>query len=160
MVEIGGKPILWHIMKMYAHYGFNDFVVLLGYKGYYIKEYFTNYFLHQNDLTLDMKQNKISYFNNQSEDWKITMIDTGEDSMTGGRVKRAKPYINNEPFLLTYGDGVSDVNICESIEFHKSHGKLMTVTAIQPEGKYGILNFEGETKVKGFLEKPKSSLSG
>jgi glucose-1-phosphate cytidylyltransferase len=155
MVEIGGKPILWHIMKIYAQHGFNDFVILCGYKGYYIKEYFTNYFLHQNDVTIDLKTNKIEYFNNSSENWKITLIDTGEHSMTGGRIKRAKPYIGNEPFLLTYGDGVSSVDIKKSVEFHKKHGKLMTVTAIQPEGRYGILDFSTETNVKGFLEKPK-----
>jgi glucose-1-phosphate cytidylyltransferase len=155
MVEIGGKPILWHIMKMYAHHGFNEFVVLLGYKGYYIKEYFTNYFLHQNDLTVYLKNNSIDFHKSYAEDWKITLIETGETSMTGGRIKRAKTYINNEPFLLTYGDGVSDVNIAETVKFHQNHGKMMTVTAIQPEGRYGILNFDGETNVKGFLEKPK-----
>jgi glucose-1-phosphate cytidylyltransferase len=155
MVEIGGKPILWHIMKMYAHHGFNEFVILLGYKGYYIKEYFTNYFLHQNDLTVDLSNNTIDFHKSYAEDWKITLIETGETSMTGGRIKRAKTYINNEPFLLTYGDGVSDVNIAETVKFHQNHGKMMTVTAIQPEGRYGILNFDGKTNVKGFLEKPK-----
>ncbi|MDX2196022.1 MAG: glucose-1-phosphate cytidylyltransferase [Cytophagales bacterium] len=155
MVEIGGKPILWHIMKIYAHYGYNDFVILLGYKGYYIKEYFHNYFLHQNDLCIDLKANKIEYFNNHSEDWKISLIDTGEHSMTGGRVKRAAPHIAGKPFLLTYGDGVADIDIAKTVNFHQSHGKIMTVTAIQPEGKYGILNFGEDDAVKGFLEKPK-----
>ncbi|MDX2188764.1 MAG: glucose-1-phosphate cytidylyltransferase [Bacteroidota bacterium] len=155
MVEIGGKPILWHIMKQYSHFGFKDFVILLGYKGYYIKEYFYNYFLHQNDFTIDLKNNKADFFNNAAEDWKITLIDTGEHSMTGGRVKRAVPYIDNQTFMLTYGDGVSNINISETLQFHKKHGKLMTVTAIQPEGKYGILNFGENDSVKGFLEKPK-----
>ncbi|TAF72943.1 MAG: glucose-1-phosphate cytidylyltransferase [Bacteroidetes bacterium] len=155
MVEIGGKPILWHIMKIYSSYGFNEFVILCGYKGQVIKEYFSNYFLHQNDMTIDLKNNKIDYFNNVSEDWKITLIDTGELTMTGGRIKRAKNYINNETFLLTYGDGVSDVNIKEAYEFHKKHKKQLTVTAIQPEARYGILDIKNDTEVKGFLEKPK-----
>lgn len=155
MVEIGGKPILWHIMKIYSSYGFNEFVILCGYKGQVIKEYFSNYFLHQNDMTIDLKNNKIDYFNNVSEDWKITLIDTGELTMTGGRIKRAKSYINNETFLLTYGDGVSDVNIKEAYEFHKKHKKQLTVTAIQPEARYGILDIKNDTEVKGFLEKPK-----
>lgn len=155
MVEIGGKPILWHIMKIYSSYGFNEFVILCGYKGQVIKEYFSNYFLHQNDMTIDLKNNKIDYFNNVSEDWKITLIDTGELTMTGGRIKRAKSYINNETFLLTYGDGVSDVNIKEAYEFHKKHKKQLTVTAIQPEARYGILDIKNDTDVKGFLEKPK-----
>lgn len=155
MVEIGGKPMLWHIMKMYSHHGFNDFVILCGYKGHVIKEYFSNYFLHQNDMTIDLKNNKIDYFNNASENWKITMLDTGELTMTGGRIKRALPHIGNEPFLLTYGDGVSDVDIRKVYDFHLSHGKKLTVTAIQPEARYGILDFENETDVKGFLEKPK-----
>jgi glucose-1-phosphate cytidylyltransferase len=154
MVEIGGKPILWHIMKMYAKHGFKDFVVLLGYKGYYVKEYFMNYFLHQNDVTIDLKNNKVEYFNNSAEDWKITLIDTGEHSMTGGRVKRAKQIIGNEPFMLTYGDGVSDVDIKKVYEFHKSHGKMLTVTAVQPEARYGMLDFKSETDVNGFSEKP------
>lgn len=155
MVEIGGKPILWHIMKIYSFYGFNEFVILCGYKGQVIKEYFSNYFLHQNDMTIDLKNNKIDYFNNASEKWEITLIDTGELTMTGGRIKRAKPYINNETFLLTYGDGVTDSNIKEAYEFHKKHGKKLTVTAIQPEARYGILDIKNETDVEGFLEKPK-----
>ncbi|MFN0049568.1 MAG: glucose-1-phosphate cytidylyltransferase [Cytophagales bacterium] len=154
MVEIGGKPILWHIMKMYATHGFNEFVVLLGYKGYYVKEYFTNYFLHQNDITIDLKKNKVEYFNNAAEDWKITLMDTGEHSMTGGRIKRAKEIIGNETFLLTYGDGVSDIDIRKTYEFHKSHGKMLTVAAIQPEARYGLLDFGEGTDVSGFLEKP------
>lgn len=154
MVEIGGKPILWHIMKIYASHGFTDFVVLLGYKGYYVKEYFTNYFLHQNDIKIDLKNNKIEYFNNAAEDWKITLIDTGEHSMTGGRIKRIQQLIGNETFMLTYGDGVANINIRESFEFHKEHGKLLTVTAVRPEARYGILDFGEGNDVNGFLEKP------
>lgn len=155
MVEIGGKPILWHIMKTYSHYGFNEFVILLGYKGYFIKEYFANYFLHQSDLTIDLKENKIEVHNNTSENWKVTLLDTGLNTMTGGRIKRAKDYIGNEPFLCTYGDGVSNVNIKELVEYHKKHGKKMTITAIQPEGRYGALEFGEGNEIKSFLEKPK-----
>ena len=155
MVEIGGKPILWHIMKTYSQYGFNEFVVLLGYKGYYIKEYFANYFLHQSDVTIDMSNGKMEILNNHSEPWKITLLDTGIDSMTGGRIKRAHDFIGNEPFMLTYGDGVSDVNIEKLVIFHKSHGKLMTITSAQPEGRFGALNIEENGNVSSFLEKPK-----
>lgn len=154
MVEIGGKPILWHIMKIYSVHGFNEFVILLGYKGYYIKEYFSNYFLHQNDLTIDLKNNTVKYFNNSVEDWKITLIDTGEHSMTGGRIKRAKEIIGNETFMLTYGDGVANVDIKKLWNFHRSHGKMLTVTAVQPDARYGVLNFSSDTDVNGFLEKP------
>jgi glucose-1-phosphate cytidylyltransferase len=157
MVEIGERPILWHIMKTYAHHGFKDFVILLGYKGYMIKEYFANYFVHDNDITINLKENEVTPHNSHKEDWTVTLIDTGANSMTGGRIKRAQPFVGNEPFLLTYGDGVSDVNIRESVEFHKKHGKLMTVTAIQPEGRYGILNIASDETVHGFLEKPKDS---
>jgi glucose-1-phosphate cytidylyltransferase len=155
MVEIGGKPILWHIMKLYSHYGFNDFVILLGYKGYYIKEYFSNYFLHQSDVTLDIQTGKMEVHNNSSEPWKITLLDTGLDSMTGGRVKRAQKFIGNEPFILTYGDGVADIDIAELVKFHKSHGKAMTMTSAQPEGRFGALNIEENDQVTHFLEKPK-----
>ncbi|RXJ69002.1 glucose-1-phosphate cytidylyltransferase [Halarcobacter ebronensis] len=155
MVEIGGKPILWHIMKIYSHYGFNEFIVLLGYKGYYIKEYFANYFLHQSDVTIDMKTGKMEILNNSSEPWKVTLLDTGIDSMTGGRIKRAKDFIGDESFMLTYGDGVSDVNINELIKFHKSHGKALTMTSIQPEGRFGSLNITDEDQVTHFKEKPK-----
>ncbi len=155
MVEIGGKPILWHIMKIYSHYGFNDFIVLLGYKGYYIKEYFANYFLHQSDVILDISTGKMEVLNNSSEPWKITLIDTGLDSMTGGRVKRAQDIVGDEPFMLTYGDGVSDINIYELVKFHKSHGKAMTMTSSQPEGRFGALNIEENNKVTSFQEKPK-----
>jgi len=155
MVEIGGKPILWHIMKTYSKYGFNDFVILLGYKGYYIKEYFANYFLHQSDVTIDMKDGNMEIHNNHSEPWKITLLDTGIESMTGGRVKRAQAFIGDEPFMLTYGDGVSNINIEELVKFHKSHGKAMTMTSAQPEGRFGALNIEENNQVSSFQEKPK-----
>ena len=155
MVEIGGKPILWHIMKIYSKYGFNDFVVLLGYKGYYIKEYFSNYFLHQSDITIDMSNGSMEILNNSSEPWKVTLLDTGLNSMTGGRIKRAQKYIGNESFMLTYGDGVADININELVEFHKSHGKSMTMTSAQPEGRFGALNIKENNQVTHFLEKPK-----
>jgi glucose-1-phosphate cytidylyltransferase len=154
MAEIGGKPIIWHIMKGYSHYGFNEFVILLGYKGYYIKEYFANYFLHQSDVTIDLSNNNIQVHNNTSEPWKVTLLETGLDTMTGGRIKRAKKFIGDEPFLLTYGDGVADINLDNLIKFHKSHGKLITMTAVQPEGRFGALETEGD-KVVSFLEKPK-----
>ncbi len=155
MVEIGGKPILWHIMKIYSKYGFNDFVILLGYKGYYIKEYFANYFLHQSDVTIDMKTGKMEVLNNSSEPWKVTLLDTGINSMTGGRVKRAQDFIGNEPFMLTYGDGVSDINIKDLVKFHKLHGKAMTMTSAQPDGRFGALNIDENNQVHEFKEKPK-----
>jgi glucose-1-phosphate cytidylyltransferase len=154
MADIGGKPIIWHIMKGYSHYGFNEFVVLLGYKGYYIKEYFGNYFLHRSDVTIDLSTNGIEVHNNTSEPWKVTLLETGLDTMTGGRIKRAKKFIGNEPFLLTYGDGVSDVDLKALISFHKKHGKLITMTAVQPEGRFGALETDG-SRVESFLEKPK-----
>ena len=155
MVEIGGKPILWHIMKTYSEYGFNDFVILLGYKGYFIKEYFANYFLHQSDVTINTKNGQMEIHNNSSESWKVTLLDTGLNSMTGGRIKRAEDYVNNEPFLLTYGDGVSNINIKELVEFHKSHGKAMTMTSAQPDGRFGALDVGKNNQVKAFKEKPK-----
>jgi glucose-1-phosphate cytidylyltransferase len=155
MAEIGGKPILWHIMKNYSHYGFNEFIILLGYKGYCIKEYFANYFLHQSDITFDLLSNKTTIHNNSSEPWKVTLLDTGLDTMTGGRIKRAKEFINNEPFHLTYGDGVSDVNLKDLLIFHKSHKRAITVTAVQPEGKFGSLDLDDNNKVNSFMEKPK-----
>ena len=155
MVEIGGKPILWHIMKIYSTYGFNDFVILLGYKGYYIKEYFANYFLHQSDITIDMSNGKMEVLNNSSEPWKVTLLDTGLDSMTGGRIKMAQNFVGNEPFMLTYGDGVSDINIDKLLQFHKSHGKLLTMTSSQPEGRFGALDIDSNNQVKIFKEKPK-----
>jgi len=154
MAEIGGKPIIWHIMKSYSHYGFNDFVVLLGYKGYYIKEYFANYFLHQSDVTIDLSTNGIQVHNNTSEPWKVTLLETGLETMTGGRIKRAGQFIGEEPFLLTYGDGVSDIDILDLIKFHKKHGKLITMTAVQPEGRFGALETIGD-RVESFFEKPK-----
>jgi len=155
MVEIGGMPILWHIMKMYSAHGFNDFVVCLGYKGYVVKEYFANYFLHKSDVTIDMTDNSIKVHDSQAEPWKITLVDTGNESMTGGRIKRIQPHVGNEPFMLTYGDGVSDVNIGKLVEFHKSHGKICTVTSVQPSGRFGALNLDENQSVKSFLEKPK-----
>jgi len=155
MVEIGGKPILWHIMKIYSEYGFNEFVVLLGYKGYYIKEYFANYFLYQSDVTIDMSNGEMEIHNNSSEPWKITLIDTGLNSMTGGRIKRAQKFIGDNPFMLTYGDGVGDINIKELLAFHKSHGKSMTMTSAQPDGRFGALDIDEKNQVKEFKEKPK-----
>ncbi len=155
MLDIGGKPILWHIMKTYSHYGFNDFVILLGYKGYYIKEYFANYFLHQSDVTIDISDGSMEIHNNSSEPWKVTLLDTGLDSMTGGRIKRAQDFVGKEPFMLTYGDGVADINIAKLLKFHQSHGKSMTMTSAQPDGRFGALNIDDNNKVKEFKEKPK-----
>jgi len=155
MVEIGGKPILWHIMKIYSHYGFNDFVVLLGYKGYYIKEYFANYFLHQSDVTIDLKDNKMEILNNSSEPWKVTLLDTGLNAMTGTRIKKAQKFVGNEPFMLTYGDGVADIDVEALVKFHKSHGKAITMTSAQPDGRFGALDIVENCKVNEFKEKPK-----
>jgi len=155
MVEIGGKPILWHIMKIYSSYGFNDFVILCGYKGYMIKEYFAHYFLHMADMTVDMTSNTITHHNNHAEPWKVTMVDTGIDTMTGGRIKRVQEYVGNEPFMLTYGDGVGDINIKNLLEFHEKHGKLITMTSVLPEGRFGALNIDNTNLVKSFQEKPK-----
>lgn len=155
MVEIGGKPILWHIMKIYSCYGFNDFIICLGYKGYLIKEYFANYFLHQSDVTIDLKKNKLEIHECKSEQWKVTLIDTGINTMTGGRMKRIQKYIGEKTFMLTYGDGVSDININKLVKFHKEHEKFATVTAIQPTGRFGTLNLNNSNKVVSFLEKPK-----
>ena len=155
MVEIGGKPILWHIMKMYSSYGFNDFVILLGYKGYIIKEYFSNYFLHQSNVIIDLKNNSMEVHNDDCEPWKVTLLETGLNTMTGGRIKRAADYIGDERFMLTYGDGVSDVDIASSLEFHKDHGKAVTMTAVQPAGRYGALNIEKNGVVSDFKEKPR-----
>lgn len=155
MVEIGGKPILWHIMKIYSQFGFNEFIICLGYKGYVIKEYFANYFRHQSDLTIDLKNNTTEIHNSTAEPWKISLIDTGVNTMTGGRIKRIQSYIGNEPFLLTYGDGVSDVNLKELVEFHQKSGKLLTVTSIQPTGRFGSLEIDETNTVQKFVEKPK-----
>ncbi|WP_353721884.1 glucose-1-phosphate cytidylyltransferase [Dyadobacter sp. 676] len=155
MVEVGGSPILWHIMKIYSSHGFNEFVVCLGYKGYVIKEYFANYFLHQSDVTFDMSDNKMEIHNSQAEPWKVTLVDTGQDTMTGGRVKRVAKYLNNEPFMLTYGDGVGAIDVKELVRFHQENNKLLTVTAVQPSGRFGALNITDRNKVESFLEKPK-----
>jgi len=155
MIEIGGMPILWHIMKIYSSYGFNDFVICLGYKGYIIKEFFSNYFLHRSDLTIDLKNNSVEVHDSQAEPWKITLVDTGNDSMTGGRIKRIQPYVNNETFMLTYGDGVGNIDIKSLVEYHKKHGKLCTVTSVQPQGRFGALNISEDSTVHSFMEKPK-----
>ncbi len=155
MVEIGGKPILWHILKIYSHYGFNDFVILLGYKSFVIKEYFANYFLHQSDVTFDLKENSMKVHQNSSENWKVTLVDTGLDTFTGGRIKRVADYIDNKPFMLTYGDGVADVDMLKLLDFHQQHGKMVTMTAIQPEGRFGALDIVNDTQVRSFIEKPK-----
>ena len=152
MVEVGGKPILWHIMKTYSHHGINDFIVCLGYKGYVIKEYFANYFLHMSDVTFDMAKNRMEVHNNSCEPWKVTLIDTGTDTQTGGRLKRVMPHVGHETFCFTYGDGLSDLNIGALISFHKKHGKLATVTAVQPPGRFGTLDLE-ESLVTRFNEK-------
>ena len=154
MVEIGDKPILWHIMKLYSRFGFNEFIILLGYKGYVIKEYFSNYFLHQSDVTFDLNQNIMEIHERHCEPWKVTLIDTGLMTQTGGRVLRAKPYVENETFMLTYGDGVSNVDIQKLLAFHKSHGRAATVTAVQPEGRYGTLISGNDGKIANFMEKP------
>ena len=154
MVEIGGKPILWHIMKIYSHYGFNEFIICCGYKGYVIKEYFANYFLHTSDITVDIENNNIEVHNTHSEPWRITLVDTGLESMTGGRVKRIQKYIGNETFMLTYGDGVSNINIKELVEYHKKSKKALTVTAYKPQGKFGSLELSENDDVKSFTEKP------
>ncbi len=154
MVEIGGKPILWHIMKIYSHYGFNDFVILTGYMSHYIKDYFVNYYNRYSDLTVDMSNNSIEIHKTHIEPWKVTIIYTGQDSMTGARIKKAKKYINNERFLLSYGDGVSDINILKSIESHENAKKLCTMTAVQPSGKFGAITIENNNAISSFLEKP------
>ena len=155
MVEVGGKPILWHIMKMYSQHGYNDFVILLGYKGYFIKEYFANYFLHQSDVTIDLKNNSMEILNSSSEPWKVTLLDTGLNSMTGGRIKRAQDIVGDEPFMLTYGDGVSNIDITALVEFHKNHGKAMTMSSAQPDGRFGALAISECNQVEDFNEKPK-----
>ncbi len=155
MIEIGGMPILWHIMKIYSHYGFNDFIVCLGYKGYMIKEYFANYFLHQSDVTIKLADNSMDVHDSQAEKWKITLVDTGNDSMTGGRIKRIKSHVNDERFMLTYGDGVGDVNIKELLEHHDTQNMLCTVTAVQPSGRFGAINLAENNIVHSFMEKPK-----
>ena len=153
MIEIGGKPILWHIMKIYAAHGVTEFIICCGYKGYVIKEYFANYFLHMSDVTFDMDNNKMEVHQNNAEPWKVTLVDTGETTMTGGRLKRVRQYLDGGDFCFTYGDGVSDINITELLTFHRTHGNLATLTGVQPPGRFGSLNLEG-TKVSSFEEKP------
>jgi glucose-1-phosphate cytidylyltransferase len=154
MIEIGGRPILWHIMKIYAANGVNDFIICCGYKGYVIKEYFANYFLHMSDVTFDMASNQMEVHCKKAEPWRVTLVDTGDKTLTGGRLKRVASYVNNEEaFCFTYGDGVSNVEVAKKIAFHKRHGKMATVTAVQPPGRYGALHRAGTT-VKGFEEKP------
>jgi glucose-1-phosphate cytidylyltransferase len=155
MVKIGDKPIIWHIMKHYSSYGFDDFVILGGYKSYVIKEYFANYYLHQSDVEFDMKNNSMTTLESKTENWKVTILDTGLHTMTGGRIKRAAKYLN-EPFFLTYGDGVSDVNIKELLDFHNNHSQKFTMTCVQPEGRFGAVDINTETNViNSFMEKPK-----
>ncbi|MGC8483775.1 MAG: glucose-1-phosphate cytidylyltransferase [Thermodesulfobium sp.] len=155
MIEIGERPILWHIMKIYSHQGFNDFIICLGYKGYVIKEYFAHYFLHESDVTFDFSHNGDQIIhNNIAEPWKVTLVDTGLNTMTGGRVKRIQKYIGNETFMLTYGDGVADIDLKALVEFHKSKGKYATITAVQPSGKFGALNLSEDGMIRSFIEKP------
>ena len=155
MIEIGGKPIIWHIMKLYSSHGVNDFIICCGYKGHVIKEYFQNYFFYMSDVTFDLADNSFQIHKKKSESWKVTLVDTGESTLTAGRLKRVSNYLSpNEPFCFTYGDGLSDLNISESIKFHNDHGKLATITAVQPPGRYGSLECE-DHNVKGFTEKPK-----
>ncbi len=155
MIELGGKPILWHIMKLYSVGGINDFVICLGYKGYMIKEYFANYFLHTSDVTFHVQENKMEVHHKYAEPWRVTLVDTGVPTMTGGRIKRVAPYLGDDDFCVTYGDGVSDVNIPELIDFHRKHRRAATVTAVQPQGRFGSVRVEGEEgRVTGFEEKP------
>ena len=153
MVELGGKPILWHILKIYSHYGINDFIICLGYKGYLIKEYFANYFLHMSDVTIDLRNNNLQVHQSSSEPWTVTLVDTGDNTQTGGRLGRVRHHVGNESFCFTYGDGVSNVNVGELIAFHREQKTLATLTAIQPPGRFGLIDFNAE-KIRGFQEKP------
>lgn len=157
MIEIGERPILWHIMKIYSHYGFNEFIICLGYKSYVIKEFFADYYLHTSDVTFDLSKNEMIVHNNYSEPWKVTLVDTGLNTMTGGRIKRVKDYIGDEPFMLTYGDGVSDVNIHELLDFHEKHGKIATLTAIHLGGRFGVIDIDKNNSIFGFAEKSKEA---
>lgn len=154
MVEIGGRPILWHIMKIYSYYGFNEFIICLGYKGYMIKEYFSNYFLHMSDVTFDMENNTMEIHQRNVEPWKVTLVDTGQETMTGGRIKRIQEYINGQPFMLTYGDGVADINIYKLLEYHQKYRRLATLTAVQPPARFGLANINNSNEVQSFIEKP------
>lgn len=153
MVEIGGKPLLWHIMKMYSHFGYHDFIICLGYKGYMIKEYFANYFLHMSDVTFDIQNNRMDVRQNYAEPWKVTLIDTGIETMTGGRLKRVAPYLDGKTFMMTYGDGVGNINIPELLSTHASHGRYVTVTATQPLGRFGAMGIAEDGRVVSFMEK-------
>ncbi len=155
MVEIGGQPILWHILKIYSHFGFNDFIICLGYKGYMIKEYFANYYLHRSDVTLDLKENSIKIHQTNVEPWNVTLIDTGQSTMTGGRIKRVRKYLENETFMMTYGDGVACIDIPGLLKFHKDHGRYATLTTVQPSGRFGALNLDDGGHVLSFEEKPR-----
>jgi len=154
MVEIGGMPILWHIMKTYSKHGFNDFIICLGYKGYVVKEFFSNYFLHKTDVTINLKNNSIDTHETEAEPWKITLVDTGKDSMTGGRIKRIQKYVKDETFMLTYGDGVSNVNIKKLVSLHKNNNSICTLTSVMPPARFGALEIGEDQKIKSFLEKP------
>ncbi|WP_218510921.1 glucose-1-phosphate cytidylyltransferase [Variovorax sp. dw_308] len=158
MVEIGGRPLLWHIMKIYAHHGINDFVICLGYKGYVIKEFFFNYYRHMSDVRIDLSTGDHHILNTHSEDWRITLVDTGAETMTGGRLKRAAKHLDDETFCLTYGDGLSDVDIGSEIEYHRRRGRLATVLAVQPPGRFGVLNLNAEQDVSSFEEKPSDEI--
>lgn len=156
MIEIGEKPILWHIMKIYSYYGFNEFIICLGYKSHMIKEFFADYYLHTSDVTFDLENNKMEVHNNYSEPWKVTLVDTGLNTLTGGRIKRIGEYLpNDEPFMLTYGDGVSNINLNELLKFHKSHGKLATITAVNLSGRFGVLDIDNNQNISNFAEKTK-----
>ncbi|MDD3065264.1 MAG: glucose-1-phosphate cytidylyltransferase, partial [Endomicrobiaceae bacterium] len=159
MVEIGGRPILWHIMKIYSHYGFNDFIILTGYKSHIIKDYFINYYNRYSDITVDMSKNSVEIHKTRHEPWKVTMLYTGQDTMTGGRIKKAQSYIGNEQFLLTYGDGVADINIKDLINSHKKSKKIITMTAVQPSGRFGALVIKKDNLITSFMEKPKGNES-
>jgi len=154
LVEIGGFPILWHIMKIYSHYGFNEFIICCGYKGYAIKDYFHNFYLHHTDVTFDLEKNEIVYHQSTSEPWKVTLVDTGLNTMTGGRIKQIQPYVGNETFMLTYGDGVGDVDIFSLLNFHKSNGRMATLTSVQPHGRFGAIEMDAGNLVASFQEKP------
>ncbi|MFT0521179.1 glucose-1-phosphate cytidylyltransferase [Pseudomonas faucium] len=158
MVEIGGKPLLWHIMRSYASHGIKDFVICLGYKGYVIKEFFFNYYRHMSDMTINLATGDTEILNSQAEDWRITLVDTGAETMTGGRLKRVAPYLNNETFCLTYGDGLSNIDISAEVAFHKQHGKFATVAAVQPPGRFGVLNINEQSGVSSFEEKPSDEI--
>ncbi len=154
MIEIGNKPILWHIMKIYSSYGFKEFVILLGYKSYAIKEYFLNYYIYQSDITIDLHENGVKIHKNNCENWKVTLLDTGLHTMTGGRIKRAKKYLK-DTFMLTYGDGLADIDLAKVLDFHKQHGKALTMTSVQPEGRFGVASISQDNSINSFTEKPK-----